>query len=399
MEEKIMKLADRFIGKEQWTAFFLVSFFISFVVSVPVFLVLDLGLVYGLLAGIVIFIFISIYGLLQGYLFFYNNYPDCKDMEMRRFYSIPEKHACLVEVNGVYPEKPLYAGYYFIFPFFKIVTFSQTIFLGDFNGIIFDENDENKIDFDNGVSTPIEAMYVAHLYSGPELGTDFTTTGKTEKEAKEIEDIVSILASMLDKEKDEIRAMKTVTRELKSTILENSIKRYAKEENADNNIREMLMSLLRLTLGSQDSNKARKDKIGLDKLKEEDPCVFNSIIKHYGVDIRSVNISDIKLSPEEIEINRAKYQASLNIEIAKDKRETAVIEAEGKAKVMELEGQGLEKQIASIVRSGASAQQVLEYLTKMKQWESMKATDKSFIIDNGGSIAGILAAIKSISNS
>jgi len=35
----------------------------------------------------------------------------------------------------------------------------------------------------------------------------------------------------------------------------------------------------------------------------------------------------------------------------------------------------------------------------MKQWESMKATDKSFIIDNGGSIAGILAAIKSISNS
>jgi uncharacterized membrane protein YheB (UPF0754 family) len=220
--------------------------------------------------------------------------------------------------------------------------------------------------------------------------------GKTKEEIEEIEDVVSILASMLDKEKDEIRAMKTVTRELKSVILDNSIKRYAKEENADDNIREMLMSLLRLTLGSQDSNKARKDKIGLDKLKEEDRCVFNSIIKHYGVDIRSINISDIKLAPEEIEINRAKYQSGLNVEIAEDKKKTAIIDAEAKAKVMELEGDGLKNQIKSIVDAGASAEKVLEYLTKMKQWESMKPSDKSFIIDNGGTIAGILAAIGSV---
>ncbi|MFA7601121.1 MAG: hypothetical protein WCY43_02730, partial [Patescibacteria group bacterium] len=316
-----MKLSERFIGKGQWTLFFLVSFFVSMILMSVFLLVIGINFFVALLLGFLVFLGISIYALVKAYMFFYNAYPDCKDMERRRFFSVPEKHAALVEINGVYPEKPLHAGWYLVFPFFKFVTFSQVIFLGDFNGIIFDGSPENKVDFKNGISTPVEAMYVAHLYSGPELGTDLRAGDS------DTEDIVSILASMLDKKKTEIRSLGLVTRELKSLILDNSIKRYAKEENADSNIREMLMSLLRLTLGSMDSDTARGDKIDLAKLKKEDICVFNSIIKHYGVDICSVNILDIVLSDEEIEINRTEYKSKMDIKVAENKKEVAIIEA------------------------------------------------------------------------
>lgn len=388
-------MSDRFIGKQQWVVFFVVSFFGNIVFFAFLSALFGIDFITGFSLAMLSFFFISSLALLKGYMFFANHYPDCQDVEERRFYAVPEKHAALVEINGVYPEKPLHAGWYFIFPFFNFITFSQTIFLGDFNGVIFDGGDDNKIDFDNGISTPVEAMYVAHLYSGPELGADLKTAGKTKEEIEDIEDTISILASILDKDKAEVAGL-TINRELKALILDNSIKRYAKEEKADDNISEMLRSLLRLTLGSQSSDAARKDKVDLKRLKEEDRCVFNSIIKHYGVDIRSVNIADIKLSEEEIKINRVQYEAQVNLKVAEDKKKTAVIEAEAEAKVMELKGEGLEKQIKSIVATGASAKEVLEYLTKMEQWKSMKATDKSFIIDNGGSIAGILAAIGSI---
>lgn len=385
-----MTLSDRFIGKGQWILFFLSSFFASIILLSSFLFIIGVNFFIALFLGFLLFLGISIYALVKAYMFFYNAYPDCKDMERRRFFSVPEKHAALVEINGVYPEKPLHAGWYLVFPFFKFVTFSQVIFLGDFNGIIFDGSPENKVDFKNGISTPVEAMYVAHLYSGPELGKDLRAGDS------DTEDIVSILASMLDKEKTKIRSLGLVTRELKSLILDNSIKRYAKEENADSNIREMLMSLLRLTLGSMDSDTARGDKIDLAKLKKEDICVFNSIIKHYGVDIRSVNILDIVLSDEEIEINRTEYKSKMDIKVAENKKEVAIIEAKAQSESLEITSEALRIQVEKLVSTKASPKEVLEYLMKMEQWKALKATDKSIIVENGGSLAGILAAIKSV---
>ena len=382
-----MKISEKFVGKSQWAIFFIGL--ISFSLIIITLLSFVLSLFLSMALGLLLFVLISAHALIMGYTFFYRNYPYCKDIEARPFYAIPEKHAALVEVHGVYPEKPLHAGFYFVFPFLKIVTFSHVIFLGDFSGIIFDGDPKNKVDFNNSISTPIKASYIAHLYSGPELGVNLAAID---------EDTASILSSLLSREKAEVRSMGLVTREIKNQILDGSIKRYARESKADDNIQEMLMSLLRLTLGSMSSDEARKDRIGLDKLKDEDSCVFNSIIKHYGVDIRSVNISDIELSEQEIEINRTIYESKTKVEVAKNKKEVAKIDAEAEADSMAIVAKALENKIRLISAiPGMTAKDVLEYLMKMEQWKSMKSTDKSFIIENGGSIAGILAALKTIS--
>lgn len=381
-----MDFHEKFVGGEQWATFFIGLIVFSLIATV--FLAFILNLFSGLIIGLSLFVIISIFTLIRGYTFFYRNYPQCQDIDGAAFYAVPEKHAVMVTINGQYPERPLYAGFYFVFPFFSLIKIDQVIFLGDFNGVIFDGDPRNKIDFDNSISTSITAGYIAKVYSGPEVGSDLWAADH---------ELISTIAILLNRGEAEIRNLVSVTQELKDSILDSCVKRYARESKADNNIKELLTSLLRLTLGSMDSSDARKKKTSLDDLKAKDSSVFNSIARNYGIEIRSINISDIELSEEEIKINRAIYESKIEIDIAENKKEAIKISADAEAEAMRITAEALEEKVRRLVSvPGTTPEKVLDYLTKMEQWKSLKATDKSFIIENGGSIAGIIAALKGI---
>ncbi|HOZ53130.1 MAG TPA: SPFH domain-containing protein [bacterium] len=332
---------EKFVGSRQWTTFF--------VSLAGIYLVLILALAFSgatafwaMLAPTIIVLVVSTWALFKGYRFFANN-PKALDIRGQRYVSVPHNHVAIVLENGRY-NGFLESGFYFVFPFFGLLTFSETIFLGTIEEEVFE--DGNKIEFrgsvSEGISAPVKAVYNYKVIDP---------------------------------------------------------KKYAFEDGADDIVRGIISSLLRTTLGDLTVQDAREKGINMGHVRSEDPDLFDSIWSIYGLEILAINVSDIELSEEEQALNRQLYQAKIAKDVATSKAEEMEILARAEAKVLELRGEGLYKQVKSLADAKCTPDTILAYLAETKKWESMKDTDKTFIIDNGKSVTGMLAALKGVEGS
>lgn len=332
---------EKFIGKRQWTVFFL-SLAGVWLLSVLILALVGMNFFWTMIVPTIIALVISILALLKGYLFFANN-PRALNIKGQSYVSVPHNHVAIVLENGEY-NGFLEPGYYFVFPFF--ITFYETVFLGIVEEKVFEEG--NKVEFKEGVSAPVKAVYNFKVVD---------------------------------------------------------IKKYAFEELADVNVRNIIASLVRTALGDLTIRQAREGKYNSSEaitedffthIKNEDPEKFGQILSKYGLEIIAINIIDIELAEEELALNRQRHQAKIAKDIANDKAEEMETLARAEAKVLELRGGGLFKQVESLANANCNPDTILAYLAENKKWDSLKDTDKTFIIDNGKSVMGMLAALKGL---
>lgn len=334
---------EKFIGSRQWTVFFLSLAGVLFIL-VLILALAGMNVFWTMLIPTIIVLIVSGWVLLKGYRFFANN-PKALDVKGQRYVSVPHNHVAIILENGKY-HGFLEPGYYFVFPFFGLITFSETIFLGTIEEEVFDGG--NKVEFGEGVSAPVKVVYNFKVVD---------------------------------------------------------VQKYAFQETADETVRNIIASLIRTALGDLTIRQAREGKYTnsgavtedfFTHIKKEDPEKFDQILSIYGLEIIAINLIDIELSEEEIILNRQRHQAKIAKEIAIDKAGEMEILAVAEAKVLELRGGGLQKQVQLLATAGCSPDTILAYLAETKKWESMKDTDKTFIIDNGKSVAGMLAALKGV---
>ena len=334
---------EKFIGKRQWTAFFL-SLAGVLLLSVLILALVGMNFFWTMIVPTIIALVISTLALLKGYRFFANN-PRALNIKGQSYVSVPYNHVAVVLENGRY-HGFLEPGYYFVFPFFGFITFSETVFLGTIEEEVFDEG--NKIEFKEGVSASVKVVY------------NFKVA---------------------------------------------NVEKYVFQESADETVRNIIASLIRTALGDLTIRQAREGKYNASgaftedfftHIKNEDSEKFDQILSAYGLEIIAINLVDIELSDEEIILNRKKHEAKVAKDIAVDKAEEMEILAIAEAKVLELRGGGLQKQVQLLAAAGCSPDTILAYLAETKKWESMKDTYKTFIIDNGKSVAGMLAALKGV---
>lgn len=333
---------EKFIGIRQWTAFFL-SLAGILMVAILTLALAGMSALGAFLIPTVLILIVTGLALIKGYRFFANS--NALDIKGRRYTAVPHNHVAIVLENGVY-NGFLEPGYYFVFPFFGLMTFSETVFLGTIEEEVFDEG--NKVEFKEGVSAPVKVVYNFKVVN---------------------------------------------------------VEKYAFQETADETVRNIIASLIRTALGDITTREAREgnysggQNTGEDfflHIKNEDPEKFDSILSVYGMEILSINIIDIELSEEELALNRQRHQAKIAKDIATDKAEEMEILAKAEARVLELRGEGLFKQVESLAKANCDPDTILAYLAENKKWDSLKDTDKTFIIDNGKSVMGMLAALKGL---
>ncbi|HKM40275.1 MAG: SPFH domain-containing protein [Patescibacteria group bacterium] len=322
----------KFIGS-QWPYFFVIVILITIFLGLALAL-LGVGIGLSILISLIAGLLLATIGLIEGFRFLRNS--GATDIGGRGYTAVPQNHVAIVLENGKY-HGYLEPGYYFIFPFFRFNVLKETIFLGTVENNIFD--DGNKVDFHEGISAGVEAVF---NYRVVEVG------------------------------------------------------KYAFEGEADKIIRGIISSLTRTSLGKKNAREAREGGLSLTDIEVENPSLFASIRNVYGVEIMAINISDVELSEEEIVLNRQRHEAKINKEIALDKAEEMKILAKAEAKTLELTGGGLRKQVELLAKAGCSPDTILAYLAETKKWQSLSSTDKTFIIDNGKSVGGMLAALKNL---
>lgn len=334
----------KFIGIQQWNVFF-ISLAIVFVILIFVLILVGLNPLLSIIIPIVIVVVVFAWALIKSYRFFVNN-PKALDIKGQRYVAVPHKHVAIVLINGEY-QGYLEPGYYFVFPFFGLVTFNETIFLGTVEEDIFEEN--NKVEFSEGVTAAVKGVYNFQVVD---------------------------------------------------------VEKYAFQDGADEIVKGIVSSLVRTALGDLNIKQAREGGYSasgegsveyfLTHVRNEDMVLFDSILEVYGMDILAINIADIELSEEEIALNRQRHEANIAKEIASFKAEEREILAAAEAKVLALRGEGLSQQVKLLAENNCDPNTILAYLAETEKWKTLKETDKTFIIDNGKSVAGMLAALKGV---
>ena len=220
----------------------------------------------------------------------------------------------------------------------------DTVFLGDASESFFDDSEKNLVEFDNKVSARVIGAY-----------------------------IYRIKFSIIDPETNEIDVD-----EYNANII-----KFALEKVATSNTKRIMSSILRVYYGSKTTSEARQEAILLPDFIAKKPTEFDLITSRYGLEIVGINIDDIELSDEEIKLNRLRFEAEVNLKIADDKKKEMIIIAEGEARVLELKGEGLARQVKPLIDAGATYPVVFAYLAENTKWKLLSPTIKSTLLDSG----------------
>jgi regulator of protease activity HflC (stomatin/prohibitin superfamily) len=329
----------RFIGLKLWTVYFIVVAVIGLTILtlLSAFLVpFSWALIIALLAvaAILSHALIGRKGDQEG--------------QRKGFYIVPNKYELVVEELGEYIGRTLGPGYYFIFPYFNFIFIKGEVYIGDDERDLFDREGDNRVDFADGAAADIDAKVYFQVID-PE---------------KACYNIASVEDAVIDKVESSLRAF------VGSNTLDYVNKNKGKI----------------VLFSEKDERDSLCTKDLLERIKEE-----------WGVEVKSLTITDLELSEEDIRSRRQIMEAKISAEIAVEEAKREVTLAEGRREATKLDGQGLADKVEAMVEKGASREAVFAFLEQEIKWSNLG--DKAVIIDDGQGMAGIIAKLKALGSS
>jgi regulator of protease activity HflC (stomatin/prohibitin superfamily) len=335
--EKKEKLKGKFVGIKFWNGFFVVLGGLG-IISI-VLLNFVLSPLWAVFSSLILVLIILASVLVSAYK------------------EIPHKCRAIVEEAGSYIGKPVGPGWYFFFPIGDFVFIKSEIFMGDQELPLFEddveeldnENDNaGKIDFKDGVAAKIEAC----LYF------------KVVDAEKASYNISNFEIGLKDKFKSLLRA-------------------YFGSKNLDE------------IIGARAKKALMEEVEKIAEERDDSPLTMKELIKEkWGIEVRSLLVSDIVLSEKDVALRRKVMEAQIGKNIAEKEKERMRIIAEGRKLEITAEGKGLSSKIEAMKKAGASPEYIMTYFSEQVKWENLG--DKTVVIDNGDGVAGIIKKLKAL---
>lgn len=253
---------------------------------------------------------------------------------------VPHNRQLIIEVMGKYIGKPIESDWYFLFPLFSFVFVKDDFFMGECTIDLFGEDDNDLVDFKDGVSARLNAKLFYYIIDSEKASYNVSDFEKAVKE-----------------------------------IAQSAVRAYAGSNTFD----------------YCNENKAR---IILEMVCNAD--LIEKIRNEWGIMITRLTISDIELSVLDIEIRRKLKEAEVNLKISKKDAAKKIVLSEAEKESLNLLGEGLAGKIAHMSSRGLSTDQITDYLKEELKW--LNVGDKTVIIDGGAGLAGIIAQLKTLGN-
>jgi regulator of protease activity HflC (stomatin/prohibitin superfamily) len=332
--------------KSLWTGFYLVNLTLSLIFPIALFVAMNYNAWY-LLTGLGFFIILTVVTI------------------YRSIIQVPQNQQWTIELFGecvsVWGK-----GLHFRFPYFNVVNINSQVYMGEqIMALNMDESmregfGKGVVDFENG--------------SAPVVASVYFTIVDAMKATYNINDVFRGIEEKMD----------------------SAIRSYLADYTIDvANKLKPHFDLARTLYKDKHSNGSFPAKQAV-----QDNQMWKDIRDNWGVEINSIVISDIVMSPEIIATREKKMTAEIEMQAAEDQKKTVIIQAdaqreatikkaEGKKRDLELVGEGLKEQIKILTSAGLTNEQATDYLINKIKWENIGASGNSVIIDNGGGIASI----------
>lgn len=256
---------------------------------------------------------------------------------------IPENHEGNLEVFGEY-EETLEAGLHFIFPFFGIMKIKD-------NRLFFMGED------------------ITYLFDGPYKDIPLEKRDAVVKIDLKGDASVYLEANAFVQVVDSYKAAYAVKDVFKSirTKLEGAVITFFGDKTLD-------------------AANANKSSYNLVEILGQD--MIDYIFDTWGVRIIKLAIDDFKLSEADLAVRREYFAAENNFKKSKLEAKAKIIMADANFKELQLNGKGFAAQVDSLVDSGLSREEAIEYLGFVHKWSEIGKNDKAVIIDDSQGFAG-----------
>lgn len=334
--------------KKVWTVYYIIIFIIALLISSAIsFLIADHRMMF-----LALFFWIAIISLTL-----YAGWEQ-----------VPEKRIWIIQFYGRHVAE-WGPGLNFRFPFFGWMRVYASVYMGD-QIMKLDMNESIKegfgfgnVDFEDG-SAPIVAFVYFQIVDAC-------------KATYNAEDIFGIIEKKMD----------------------GAIRSYLASYNMDDANKLKIQFNLGRILNDEVADK--KGNLPAAKKNHEETDTWKQVFNEWGVNIKSVTISDIifphsvletreKIMKAEKELEAAEIERKTAVQRAKGQKEAAIITAQGKKEALRLEGEGEYEKIGKISSvAGLDPKEAADYLVRTKQWEEVGKGKSSVIIDNSGGAASL----------
>lgn len=274
---------------------------------------------------------------------------------------VPEKREWIIELLGGYFStwKP---GLHFIFPYLGLMTINSKVFMGE---------QQLKLFLNKNVKTGFGAGHV-----------DFTDTAapvqvivyfKVVDAYKAAYEIGDIFRGIADK-------------------MESAVRSYLGQFSVDEVIKfKPRLGLAEIMNGDPDVVECLKKGKALKSIKAEDTQLYKDILNDWGVEVKSLAITDIEVPSEVTKIREEVLKATKEAQVALHKMRATITNAKANKKALVLTGEGYRSQIKSVAddlkegaNDGLGSTRAAEFLMTNRKWEAVRPTDKTLITPGTG---------------